>query len=490
MENHLIKKPSDCRILIVDDEKIICDVLKGALAPKYNVSVCNIGKDAFSLIDSVDFDIIVTDLKLPDISGLDILSYAKAKDEYTEIIVITGYASLDSATNAINMGVFSYLVKPLSITDFLIQIERAVASRLFHLKSFALMKQLDFMEPDVKGHIHEITALYFFIRKLMLSLEISEIMRITLEEINTRMDFPLSVISVNFLGYTELYAMTSTGEMSTERFSDIAKKNWEKLFPGFSADKLDKGEISPLIYKGRQGTLPDLDDLHSVNVPMIIADRSLGSLTVFRPKTRPTPDDQNQFLYVFTSIVSSVIEHGYVALQARHQAKTDSLTGVANHRLFHETLDREIARSNRRKDSFSLILIDIDNFKKINDTFGHQIGDAVIIDLTKRVKEIIRISDLFARYGGEEFGLILSDTDQKGAEILAQRLLTAISSKPFSFSNNQIYYTVSLGLVVYNGNAPVYKDALISAADKALYGSKRNGKNRVMIGTVNYEKEL
>ena len=178
MENLLIKKPSNCRILIVDDEKDpICDVLKGALAPKYNVSVCNGGKDAFSLIDSVDFDVIVTDLKLPDLSGLDILSYAKAKDEYTEIIVITGYASLDSATIAINMGVFSYLVKPLSITDFLIQIERALASRIFHLKSFALMKQLDFMEPDVKGHLHEITALYFFIRKLMLSLEISEIMK-------------------------------------------------------------------------------------------------------------------------------------------------------------------------------------------------------------------------------------------------------------------------------------------------------------------------
>ena len=209
--------------------------------------------------------------------------------------------------------------------------------------------------------------------------------------------------------------MTSTGEISAERLSEIVKHNWEKLFPGLSTDKLDKGEISPLIYKGRQGALPDIDNLYSVNIPMVIADRSIGSLTVFHSKTQTSPDDRNQFLYVFTSLVSSVIEHGYVALQARHQAKTDSLTGVANHRLFHETLDREIARSNRRKDSFSLILIDIDNFKKINDTFGHQIGDAVIIDLTKRVKEIIRISDLLSRYGGEEFGLILSDTDLKGA---------------------------------------------------------------------------
>ena len=178
------------------------------------------------------------------------------------------------------------------------------------------------------------------------------------------------------------------------------------------------------------------------------------------------------------------MEHGYSALLARQQAKTDSLTGIANHRLFHQTLEREIARANRKKGNFSLILIDIDDFKKINDTYGHQVGDAVIIDLTRRISAIIRTGDVLARYGGEEFGIILPDTDLFGAETLAGRVLTSVSSSPLIYSQFKISYTVSIGFVVYNGSEPVKKDKLIAVADTALYGSKRNGKNRVSLGHI------
>lgn len=483
MENSLVKRPPDCKILIVDDEKVICDLLEEALSPLYKVISCKNGKDAFSKIDSTDFDIIVTDLKLPDVSGLDVLSYAKAKDEYTEVIVVTGYASLDTATVAINLGVYSYMIKPLAITDFLIQVERAVASRLFHLKSLDLMRQLDYVAPDVKVHLHEITSLYFFIRKLMLSLEIPEIMRITLEEANARVKSVLSVMGIDCLGYREIFAMPSSGEMDPEEFRAILGENWRKILPGSDISKLDSGEIPRLIYKGRQGDSPSFGKLYPLAVPMIISDRTIGTLTVFL--TRPA--DQSQFLYVFTSIVASIIEHGYSALQARQQAKTDSLTGVANHRLFHETLEREIARANRKKSVFSLVLIDIDNFKNVNDTYGHQTGDAVIVDLTKRVLSTVRGSDVLARYGGEEFGIILPDTDRDGAEILADRVLKSISSQSFTFSHNEISYTVSIGMALYDGKIQARKDALIAAADKALYASKRNGRNRVTIGAITHE---
>jgi diguanylate cyclase (GGDEF)-like protein len=459
-------------------------MLKEALGVQYKVTTCLCGTDAYKLMDSQDFDIVVTDLKLPDCTGIDVLSYSKGKDEYTEVIVITGFASLDSATLALNLGVYSYLVKPLSIPEFLIQIEKAIALRLFHLKSIMLMRQSDFMPPGAKDHIQDITQLYYFIRKLMLSIEVSEIMRITLEDVNHRMGSLLAVIGADLLGFSEIFAMPHTGVVESEKLHLLFSRNFNKIFPLLKKEKFDK-EVTPLlIYKGKQGECFEADELHPVVIPLMVTDRSIGTLTLFFKNKDDFNIDQNQFLYVFTSIVSSIIEHGYSVLQARQQAKTDSLTGIANHRLFHETLEREIARSNRKGCTFSLILIDIDNFKKINDTYGHQVGDAVIVDLTRRIGLIIRAGDVLARYGGEEFGLILPETDLHGAEILASRILNAFTAKPLTYLHHKLSYSASIGVALYNGMMPVKKDILVRAADQALYDSKRNGKNRFTVGTI------
>jgi diguanylate cyclase (GGDEF)-like protein len=484
MDTHQIKKPSVCNILVVDDEEIICDVLEEALEPFYKVTTCTSGREALTLIEQNEFDVVVTDLKLPDISGIDILNFIKGKDEYAEVIIITGYASLDSATVAINQGVNSYMIKPLDITDFLIKVEKAVASRLFHLKSLNLMRNSEGISSDVKEHLFDLTSLYFFTRKLMLSLEISEIMRITLEEANQKMGSVLSVISVNLSGFMEVFAMPSSGEIEPREVRQVLLNMHQKVMPTIDKERFAEGEIPLVVYKGKQGETPGIKSIHPVSVPMMVTGRTIGSLTVFFDGPERNSSDQCQFLYVFSSMVSPVVEHGYTALQVRRQAKTDSLTGIANHRLFQETLDREIARATRKKGKFSLLLIDIDDFKSINDTYGHQVGDAVIIDLTKRISAMVRVCDLFARYGGEEFSLVLPDTDLSGAEILASRILTAISSRPFSSPQYRIGYTISIGLAVFDWEHGLKKDRLIEVADRALYTSKRNGKNRFTVGNI------
>jgi diguanylate cyclase (GGDEF)-like protein len=168
-------------------------------------------------------------------------------------------------------------------------------------------------------------------------------------------------------------------------------------------------------------------------------------------------------------------------MQAKLQARTDNLTGVANHRSFHETLAREISRADRSKSDCALVIIDIDDFKLINDTYGHQVGDAVIKDLTQRISTMVRKGDTFARQGGEEFSLILPDTSLEGAKLMADRVCKRIHSSPFVFSQTDIPYTISLGLSIYSGKTPRTKDALIADADKALYISKKSGKNLVSI---------
>jgi two-component system cell cycle response regulator len=475
----LIKLPSECRVLIVDDEKTVCELLARALEGRYQVMTCMNGSQACTLLEQSDFDVVVSDLRLPDISGIDVLSFAKSKDPYTEVLLITGYASLESAAVAINLGAISYIEKPLSLVDFQVQIEKAVASRLFHLKSLTLMRRSDDLAPEFKDHLIDITALYYFTRKLTLSLEISEIMRITLEEALRRTGAPLCVIGVAIRGYRELYAMCSTGEVQRSSADALFLAHWKATFPFIDRDAFSSGAVSCTLFKGKQGVPPAIENTKPQVVPMMVTGTSIGSLAVFRDDESPIESSGHHFLYIISSIVSSLIEHGYTVLQARQLAKTDGLTGIANHRSLQEALDREIARANRRSSLFSLIMFDLDDFKKINDTYGHQVGDAVLKDLVARVTENIRTVDVFARYGGEEFALILPETDRLGAEVLAQRILNAVSSKPFEYATSTIFYTISVGITVYRSEKPVKKDLLIDQADAAMYAAKRAGKNRI-----------
>jgi len=481
MAHRPIPQPSDCRILIVDDEKNICEFLREALKDSYaRVDVAYDGGNAIRLIRSCRYDVVVTDLKLPDMWGMEVLKSAKREDEYIEVIIITGYASFESASEAINIGVTSYLTKPLSLDAFLIHIERAVASRIFHLKSVALMDQSHQVTPEVKGHLLDITNLYYFSRKLMLGLDVPEIMRVILEEANERLDASLCVIGVNVLEFNEVFAMPRCGEYDPAAVRELLLRHWDSCYGMFDRMRFENTDVPLAVFRGRQdGGDGGRNYEHLVSLPMSVLGRTIGFIAAFFQSSDTHTPEREQFMYVFTSMAASIIEHGYRDMQAKLQAKTDSLTGVANHRMFHETLDREIARADRHKRSFCLALLDIDDFKKINDVHGHQVGDAVIIDLTRRISLQNRRGDVLARYGGEEFALILPDTPLDGARTLAQRICAAIASQPFVFSQVHIPYTVSIGLTEYSGNSPCSKDRLIGCADMALYESKQKGKNRV-----------
>jgi diguanylate cyclase (GGDEF)-like protein len=217
---------------------------------------------------------------------------------------------------------------------------------------------------------------------------------------------------------------------------------------------------------------------------MIITGTTIGMLVVFLEEKAVSEIGDPYFLHIVSSVISPLIEHGYVVQQARQQAKTDGLTGIANHRSFHEALEREIARVNRNGGIFSLVIMDIDDFKIVNDTYGHLVGDAVLKDLVHRVSHSIRTVDIFSRYGGEEFGLILPETELSGAEVVAQRIKNAIVSKPFVYAQHSISYTVSMGIAAYNAREPVKKDVLIGRADAAMYTAKHDGKNRISLSTA------
>ena len=160
-------------------------------------------------------------------------------------------------------------------------------------------------------------------------------------------------------------------------------------------------------------------------------------------------------------------------------ATTDGLTELYNHRYFQEQIRMQIEQSKRYNNEFSLIIIDIDFFKKFNDKFGHQSGDAVLRQVAQTLKHNVRATDIVCRYGGEEMSIILPSTNKDEAYSTAQKICNRIASKKFKLANNkETNVTISLGVSTYpydGDNAPI----LIEAADKRLYEAKNNGRNQV-----------
>jgi diguanylate cyclase (GGDEF) domain len=159
-------------------------------------------------------------------------------------------------------------------------------------------------------------------------------------------------------------------------------------------------------------------------------------------------------------------------------AITDGLTGLYTRRYFFERLAEEMQRSERHGFKFSFLMIDIDDFKKCNDTYGHLVGDVVLKEAAHIVKGSTREIDLMARYGGEEFSIILPETDRAGAMLVAERIRKRIDDNIFKAYDEKLKMTVSIGLAVFPDDSRVMSD-LIERSDKALYAAKSSGKNIV-----------
>lgn len=167
----------------------------------------------------------------------------------------------------------------------------------------------------------------------------------------------------------------------------------------------------------------------------------------------------------------------------RKLAFRDDLTGLYNHRYFQEILEAEIQRSIRYKHPVSLLLLDVDFFKRVNDTYGHPAGDHVLRQISLKMAKLVRHCDIVARYGGEEFAIILPEIQKNGAKVLAQRIRRGIEQLQITINSQKIGLTVSVG-VSSTDDIEGVKDArpaLINNADQALYAAKRNGRNRVEV---------
>ncbi len=159
---------------------------------------------------------------------------------------------------------------------------------------------------------------------------------------------------------------------------------------------------------------------------------------------------------------------------------TDSLTGAHNREYFDSRLESELSYARRHGTELALLMLDIDHFKQINDTFGHLAGDQVLVELASAVAAGLRAEDEFARYGGEEFAIILRDTSVQNAHLVAERFRLVVESLRIEFEGRRVPVTISVGAASVAGCQEKTAVALIAAADRRLYAAKRGGRNRVV----------
>ncbi len=219
------------------------------------------------------------------------------------------------------------------------------------------------------------------------------------------------------------------------------------------------------------------NDLHSYSYKLVLLKKNLGEVSFYRAKPF-TKEELNQLEALIAALLYPV-RNSLLYKRAVETAYRDPLTDLNNRAAMDNALDQELDFANRHNLSLSVLMLDLDKFKNINDTYGHIAGDAVLKSLAESMKACVRRSDIIFRYGGEEFLILLRNTQEDGALLLANRIREAVEKMHCPHQNHDIRVTASIGVATQNSAGT--KDALLQRADKALYKAKSEGRNRVII---------
>lgn len=440
--------------LVVDDDLRARESLIALLQRQWlDITEAVDGEEAISLIQQRQFNIIILDLNMPKKSGDQVLSFIKDKEIQTTVIVLSGEATINKVTEAIRLGAYDIFKKPYSYDE----VEHAIHNALDKLKI-----------EEEKTHIQNRLAHSEELHRYMVdnSPDLIYILNLAGEFIfvNDAVTKLLGYDKTAMLGkhYSEFIAdedRLKAGYLFNERRRESrSKRSIELRLKCNFADPLKPFEVS---------TCP-------------IELNSMGIYSVDSKDTKSVSAYQGTY-GVARDISSRKKAEKLITYQAYH----DLLTKLPNRAMMHDRLDLAIKQAKRNRETLIIMFLDLDRFKLVNDSFGHVVGDQLLIEVAGRLKAEIRTGDTLARLGGDEFMLLLPQpTSKEQAESVAKKLIASLQ-QPFFLEGKEVYINVSIGISVY----PVDSNdivTLIKKADMAMYDVKSRGKN----GYIFYNDKL
>ncbi len=419
------------KILIVDDEVRLARSLESLTRHMgFQPRVAHSGLEAQKLLLLEEFELIVTDLVMPGIGGLDLIEFAQQRGVRAPIVVLTGEGSVATAVEALKRGAYDYVQKPFDPERFRTLLSHALEKGSLERKRAEQLKHEELLQAEVRQ-----------------SKQYLELVLQSAEDV--------AIITTNREGRIKTFNTGAEKLMGTGVDQALGRPidAWfssgqvVKVVQEFLTGKRQSPWREELAFRNQRGNQLWI---HVVMRWMDSLSPSLAGLMI---------------------VATDITERRLLQEKLKILSITDDLTGLYNQRYFHEALQREIERSNRRNCAFSMSLFDIDRFKRYNDEYGHLQGDEILRRIGGLVLQTIRKIDYGFRYGGDEFAILLPETEMENAVSIAERLRSNVAS---AFESE---VTLSIGIV--QGGPHCDHRLLIEAADKAMYESKRAGGNYV-----------
>ncbi|TFG36705.1 MAG: diguanylate cyclase [Nitrospirales bacterium] len=462
------------KILIVDDDPNVRKVLGDTLTLKgYETFAAKDGTEALSVLKQDSFNLVLTDLGLPNISGLEVLHRVKADYPLLEVIILTGNATLYSAIESTNKGAFSYLQKPYDMDQLLLHIKHAIEKQQAEVQILQHSVELKKINSELKA-LYEVSLI------ISRTIDLNKLFSEIVDAFSIIEVFSFVQKSMIFLidkNRTHLVALglskAETGSCDKLAVGDclcgLAAKNGEIIVSKNCGNDIRHKKKSH--WPAPHG---------HIIVPLKSINKVEGVLCLF---THPDIGPDEHILNLLLTIGNQLgiaIENLKLYEEAKSFSLHDPLTGLANRRLLQIQLEKSFEGAKRYEKPLSIIMLDIDYFKKYNDTYGHVEGDRLLVAIANILLKELRSPDYIFRYGGEEFLIMLPEIELKNANIVAERLRKTVASK--------LTVTISLGVSSCRQSMQTKED-LINNADTALYQAKQNGRNRVEINIQQEERQ-
>jgi len=462
----MIENSTKKTVFIVEDDKHLNSLIQKTLQRKgFLTEYAFNGEDAIARFADHKDMIMLLDYSLPDMTGRDVVKSLTRKKRKVPFIIITGQGDEKLAVEMMKLGARDYIIKSRDFIDVLPHTIEKIENEI------TLEKELIAAEQKIVDRQLELSVLYEVSSAMSRTINLNELFTIMFNTITG-----IDILNVEDKGAIFFVEDDRLQLASHVGFSDIFLDLHKNLKVGDCLCGLaaEKGEviISSNCRKDRRHTIAcSRSENHGhFIIPLNARGQVVGVLCLYTHPDIDIDESKLKLLEAIGNQVGVAIDNARLHEETRKYSLHDPLTGLANRRMMHIVFERILNRAKRFDEPFSIIMLDIDHFKKFNDQFGHTEGDRLLKKLARIILEEVRQIDLAVRYGGEEFLVLLPETDSIKACDVAERMRKAVE--------RQTKITISLGISSHKKSMKTH-EVFISKADKALYKAKKNGRNRV-----------